>query len=415
MLVTDQTNSQNRFNELAQALKHESNSISGRLWVAYSGGIDSTVLLHAANEALRSDRLGAIHVNHGLSPNADRWEAHCSNIADSLGIRFESRSVLLRGNKEAAGRRARLRIFSELLSHDDVIVAGHHRDDEIESLAWQSDTGRAMVGIAKRLALGTGYLLRPMLDLSRADIAAIAEGKKLDWIEDESNMDLSLSRNRLRHLDLPKLREEFSNYDSVLFNRKLPSLKDIPQRPLEITVENTDRVVVRSWLHAYGITPKERVVVEIVRQMVARPDADMSIRVSPFAFVGRHAGKLHLIKNPRHFVPSSITVCGPKSIHFEYGVLRWAASNGGLPNNVKLSVRHRSGGEQITMDGKKTRLSEWFRLQRVSPWERSAWPLLFGEDELIAVPGLGVDDHVRVNNGWFPCWCRSDEDDSTEN
>lgn len=401
--------SRERFSLLIDRLQIETGlKKDSRLWIAFSGGVDSTILLHAACVAFERARLGVIHVNHGLSPHAHAWENRCKETAVSLGIEYKTRSVQLQGNVEAAGRRERLRLFGELLDEHDVIVSGHHRDDEIESLLWQLSTGRALVGIAEWIELAKGRLFRPMLSLHRAEILAIAKAQKLTWIEDESNKDLSFSRNSLRHEIIPKLRLASAGFEHDLFRLKVPALEALARKPIQLDDARLEPLKVRAWLHAYGITPKESAVREVIRQSSAKEDANVVVRVSHNASVRRYKQKLYVVYEHSLDERDSMIVADFRNIPFDFGVLNWTQGHAGLNEKQTLGIRQRQGGERLTIDGRRLKLNEWFREQCVPPWERDVWPLFYRDEELVAVAGLGVSDHVRVADGWIPAWSRID-------
>lgn len=180
-----------------------------RLVVGLSGGIDSVVLLHALT-GLRRDGLAALHVHHGLSPHADAWADFCAAFAGGLGVPFECVRVTVERNTpdglEAAARRARHAVFARAAA--DWIVLAHHRDDQAETLLFNLLRGAGLKGAAA-MQEASGRLLRPLLEVGRAEIAAYAQARRLAWIEDESNADIRHSRNFLRHRILKPLAQRF--------------------------------------------------------------------------------------------------------------------------------------------------------------------------------------------------------------
>lgn len=183
-----------------------------RLTVALSGGLDSSVLLYAlaALKVARKLDLSALHVHHGLSPNADAWAAHCSHMCATLGVPLEVERVdVERGSRdgpEAAARRARHDAFARTTA--DWIVLAHHRDDQSETLLFNLLRGTGLRG-ACAMGETNGRLLRPLLGVGRDAIAAYASEVGLTWVEDESNADTAYSRNFLRHQTLADLEARF--------------------------------------------------------------------------------------------------------------------------------------------------------------------------------------------------------------
>lgn len=181
-----------------------------RLAVGLSGGVDSVVLLHALATLRPVAALAAVHVHHGLSPQADRWAAFCGAFAQRLGVAFVcARVEVERGSAdglEAAARRARHGVFADIDA--DWIVLAHHRDDQAETLLFNLLRGTGLAGAAAMRAQ-RGKLLRPLLDSGRAEIEAYAVAHGLDWVEDESNRDTRHTRNFLRHRILAPLTQRF--------------------------------------------------------------------------------------------------------------------------------------------------------------------------------------------------------------
>lgn len=181
--------------------------------IAFSGGLDSTVLLHllahlATTESLPA--LSAIHVHHGLQAVADAWPQHCRSVCASLGVPLQIVRVQVQpgASLERAARDARYHAFTEVTRPDDVLLTAQHRDDQAETLLFRLLRGagvRGLSGMPRQRPLGEGHLLRPLLDVTRAELEAYANEHGLSWIEDPSNEDRQYSRNYLRHQVFPAL------------------------------------------------------------------------------------------------------------------------------------------------------------------------------------------------------------------
>jgi len=192
-----------------------------RVRVALSGGCDSVVLAHVLCRLGLSGRLDAIHIHHGLSPNADAWAAFCADYCRELGILLHIRHVdvaLDAGDGlEAAARKARYAAFAE--QPDACLALAQHRGDQAETVILNLLRGAGVLGAAAMLPehrRGPLRLLRPLLSETRADIETYAENNGLRWITDESNDDTALNRNFLRHRALPLIRERFPAAESAL-------------------------------------------------------------------------------------------------------------------------------------------------------------------------------------------------------
>jgi len=184
-----------------------------RVVAALSGGVDSVVLLHILNAALPGYgcTLAALHVHHGLSPNADAWQRFCADLCADWRIPFAVARVDVPDRSglglEAAARQARHRVFQA--ADADWVALAHHRGDQAETLLFNLLRGCGVAGAAAMAHASDHRLLRPLLDVPRADIVAYANERKLRWIEDESNVDTRYSRNFLRHDVLTLLASRF--------------------------------------------------------------------------------------------------------------------------------------------------------------------------------------------------------------
>jgi tRNA(Ile)-lysidine synthase len=191
-----------------------------RLWVGLSGGCDSVVLLHVLSR-LGFGEIAAIHVHHGLSPNADAWAAFCDGYCERLGIPLTIRHVTVDASSglglEAAARAARYAAFAEC-SGDGLLLA-QHRGDQAETVLFNLLRGTGVTGAAGmpvERRFGKLRLLRPLLDVSRAEIEGYATAEGLAWINDESNADTSLTRNFLRHETLAAISQRFPSAEASL-------------------------------------------------------------------------------------------------------------------------------------------------------------------------------------------------------
>ncbi len=183
--------------------------------------MDSSVLLHLLVEAGFKPQL--IHINHGLSPQAERWAAHAKQKAEYYQLACEVRCLSSRPSKgeslEAWARTARYEIFAECLREGGTLVLAHHLDDQAETFLLQGLRGAGPKGLSSmaiKKPFGKGFLFRPLLSLSREELQAYAVVHQLSWVEDESNQNLKFKRNVLRHEILPLLKTHFPGCLSTL-------------------------------------------------------------------------------------------------------------------------------------------------------------------------------------------------------
>ncbi len=195
--------------------------------IAYSGGLDSTVLLDGAVRVAGAGRCVALHVHHGLSPNADRWLTHCEASAQALGVRFDAERVRVRRDSgeslEAAAREVRYRALDAMCARQGAAVLwlAHHADDQAETVLLQLLRGAGVAGLAamapQRIDESTAVpRVRPCLPLLRAQLERYAHLRGLRWIEDESNADTRYARNALRHDVMPSLATRFPGFRDAL-------------------------------------------------------------------------------------------------------------------------------------------------------------------------------------------------------
>ena len=175
-------------------------------YIAFSGGLDSTVLLHLLAEHARqtsAPALRALHIHHGLQSAADAWPAHCQAICDKLGIELQVIYVQVSSSAslEQAARDARYAAFEQILAPGEILFTAHHRDDQAETLLLRLLRGAGLRGLAAMPAqrrLGQGSLVRPLLGTSRQQLHDYAHANELVWIEDPTNVDTTFDRNYLR-------------------------------------------------------------------------------------------------------------------------------------------------------------------------------------------------------------------------
>ena len=380
-----------------------------RLAAGLSGGIDSVVLLHVLH-ALQPQlgyRLSAIHVNHGISPNADGWEkfcfAFCSDVGVSLKI-FRVKIYKKEHGLEAAAREARRAALSK--GKVDAIALAHHLDDQAETVLLNLLRGAGVEGaggMQARGRLGGKLLLRPLLAVTRAEIAAYAAENRLGWIEDESNADTALTRNFLRHRVGPLLELRFPRWREALARAA---------RHFSGARVDANKLL-RGWLKEKGLrAPSEAKLREMLKQMSAGRGAI------------EHEGKvLRLYRDDAFIAKKKVQKqFKPQTWHGQArlelpelgGELRFRKARGkGIDRKRlaggKVEVRLRAGGERLRLEARRPRrtLKNLFQETGVPPWERERLPLLFCGDDLVWAPLLGIDAGWRAAKraaGIIPEW-----------
>tara|TARA_B000000475_G_scaffold95848_2_gene77825 strand:+ start:161 stop:1117 length:957 start_codon:yes stop_codon:yes gene_type:complete len=200
--------------------------ISKNIFIAYSGGSDSTALIHLLSSIKvdKNTKVKAIHINHNLSENSLLWERHCREKCSKLGIDLIVESVEIKsdgGGLEAASRKVRYKIFERLLDKDDQILLGHHSDDVAETLFMRLLRGTGpdgMEGPKLKRFLGQGVLVRPFLGVSKKEILDYLKKHNIDYIQDDSNLSNDFDRNYLRNEIFPMLEKKWNNFPNRVSN-----------------------------------------------------------------------------------------------------------------------------------------------------------------------------------------------------
>lgn len=420
---------------------------AGRICVALSGGADSVALLHALAELRASSpqlELSALHVHHGISPNADAWAAFCVARCRDLDIPIQLLRVEVdrssREGLEAAARRVRYAAFAQVDA--DWLALAQHRDDQAETLLLNLLRGSGVSGLAampeeRPLTGGIATLARPLLSLPRAVIVDWLRARNLSWIEDESNDDVRLRRNFLRREVLPLMACSFPDPGAALA-RAANHLGENQLLAAEIAQEDAQVAVVdgalclttlarlsvsrranlmRHWLQAHGARmPDARYLAEILRQL-ATSAAD---RAPAFRVDGLHLqatrGRLHCL--PAAAAAESVRIWQHEpSLDWQGGQVRFAVTTGhGLSQQAlagtRLELRVRRGGEVLQPDPRRPRraLKKLLQEAGLPLWQRAMLPLLWSDDRLVWVAGIGCDAAVRAapgEAGWLPDWLAS--------
>jgi len=407
--------------------------------VAFSGGLDSTVLLHLLARLARRQALpalSAVHIHHGLQAVAEDWPAHCQQICAELGVPLQVKYVQVAAGAslERAAREARYVAFSEALGAGELLLTAQHRDDQAETLLFRLLRGagvRGLAGMPASRPLGRGQLLRPLLAVSRVELAAYAQAQGLSWVEDPSNTDTHYARNYLRQCVLPLLTARWPQASTSLARsaahlgeahgllnelaeldlaaaQQTPSgfawlrLPSLALAPLQALSPARQRNALRHWLSPLTTLPDSNHWAgwENLR--------DAGIAATPIWRLGqgelhRADGRLWWLAGPWLNTPS----VPPSGLSLELGT---AGSVGGssewlqLPDNGwvqlriqpgasvpmdELRVRYRQGGEVLQLAQRGHRqLKRLLNERGVPSMLRARLPLLYRGDRLIGVANL---------------------------
>lgn len=407
-----------------------------QLLVGFSGGLDSTVLLHRLKcwrDREPDVQLRAIHIHHGLSPRAEEWVAHCETLCEAWAIPLIVERVTLADEGlgiEAQARKARYTAFAGVLLPGEALVTAQHLDDQCETFLLALKRGSGPAGLSAMPArsdfAGT-QLLRPLLGETRASLEAWAREHQLSWIEDESNRDDSYDRNFLRLRVLPLLSERWPHFadatarsamlcaeqESLLDELLSEELSDLISEdgalaiaPLEAISPARRAALLRRWLATHHAAMPSRAMLSRIWDEVAqaREDASPCVHLSGYE-VRRYKGKLWWVK----YSPSLTDV-----------VLHWTSPEAPLilprdtgsvslmpTGHVRLpkpgepvSVRFKAGGllHIVGRNGGR-KLKKIWQEYNVPPWLRDTTPLLFYGETLIAAAGVFITEEGWTEEG----------------
>ncbi len=416
--------------------------------VGLSGGVDSVVLLHllARLASSHSWKLSALHVHHGISPHADEWASFCGRFCTALGIPFRVEHVNIRPVRHMGIEAAARQLRHEALSNQpvDFIALAHHQDDQAETLLLQLLRGAGVAGLAAMPPVKPGgaargdvprpTLLRPLLETSRAELAAYAGAQGLEWVEDESNADERYPRNFLRHRAIPLLEQRFKGVRRTLARSarhfaEADALLDALAEQDALTEQDGERAfdgdtlsaarlagldalraknLLRWFLHQRNaLMPDASRLEEMLRQMVAaRQDAQACVGWGRWE-LRRYRGRVHVCTRQDEPEPGLLVRWrGEAVLPWAGGLLRFLPASGEGASAEKLagasvSIRPRERDDTLRPDAARPARSLRYLFQEhgIPPWQRAGWPLLYCGARLVAVPGIAVDCDWRAAAG----------------
>ena len=417
-----------------------------RYWIAFSGGLDSSVLLHLLSRLphLPAER-AALHIHHGIHPDADEWAVESQRRACALGIDCQIRRVSLPQQSgeslEALAREARYRALGELLAPGEIVLTAQHADDQAETLLLQLLRGSGPQGLAAMpllTPLARGWLARPLLACSQAELLAYAEAEGVRWIEDSSNRDLRFDRNFLRHQVIPLLRQRYPGLPHTLSRsarhcaEATSLLKQLAQQDLEacragerLRIEALEQLPVarqrnllRHWIASRNLPlPGHRGLQRILDEVLcAHPHRDPLVRWAG-GEVRRFRQWLYAFPPLPSAVPYRLPWNGEERLALPHGMghLSLRRAPGGIDPRqwqaARIEVRSRRGGERCRPPGDLHHrpLKQLYQEWAVPPWERPLIPLLYLNDQLAAIAGYWVCSEfstVDQEPGLIPCWKR---------
>ena len=413
---------------------HQAQASNASYVIAFSGGVDSHVLLHlfANLRTIYPIQLKAIHINHSLSPNADYWTRHCEKICAELAVDFYTETIQAKPkageSPEAAARRGRYGVFEKFLNARDILVTAHHQDDQAETVMLQLLRGagpKGLAGMPKMKVFHHAQLARPLLSHARAEIEKYAEENHLSWITDESNANTHYTRNYIRHDLLPLIAERWPSVGKTLA-RTAQHCAEMQMLLEEMAEEDLQRVwhpeaQTLSVSKLLSLTPaRQRQVLRLWLETLNYPmpstaklfqiQTDMlGAKIDKTPCVAWAHVELRRYQDVLYAMPALV----PHDAHLSYtwdwrqplilpevGVLQTVERQGsGLnPDIAPVLVKYRDQGETCRLPGRECHhsLKKLLQTWQVPTWERARLPLIYAGERLIAIPGYFMDEAYTV-------------------
>lgn len=419
-----------------------------RCLVAFSGGLDSHVLLLAAHAActIRNMPIEAIHVHHGLHADADAWSQHCRSVCANLQVSVQCHRVSVEHSGEgleAAAREARYAVFESLLAAGDCLLMAHHLDDQVETFFLRLMRGagsRGLSGMPARRSLGQGILCRPLLDMPRTGLHEIGRALQLDWIEDDSNRDLRFDRNFLRGEVLPSLERRWPEYrrvvesalswqsessalndDLALIDWQAHEHEQMPWGPslcidLLMAMPLARRKnLLRFWCRRYtGAAPGDAWLEQAQDAVIAARDDAQPVLPWQNLLLRRYNGRLYLcpVLEMDAVTESGFDWAEGGELPLALGKLRWQRCDSAVKGSIRGLKNPRIGSRdeverlRPSGDSHSRSLKKFLQAQNIPPWIRPSLPMLFDGAELVAIPGLCVCEGFegREGDAWRLDW-----------
>lgn len=414
--------------------------------IAYSGGIDSHVLLHLCHVAGLSVR--AVHIHHGLQTEADFWDRHCAEVCSKLDIAYKCIHVDADPgpgeSPEDAARNARYRALENELRRGEVLLTAHHQDDQAETLLLQLMRGAGPAGLASMpeiKSFGHGYLARPLLGFSQQLLTAYAEQHQLAWVDDPSNADTSFDRNFIRKQVMPRLMQNWPDA-----NQAISQAASLQQNSLEVieAMAATDLAavstqqhnslsisklsqlsevrqynVLRYWINAAGYDkPRRNILQEVIASVLPAAEDTTPLVLWGSTEIRRYQDTLYILQALNsHEIHHVYTWDGEQPLHIETLNLELSlkqAAGKGLKQDAvarTMTVRFRQGGEQLRPHGRQHThsLKKLMQEAGIPPWQRYRIPLIYIDHQLACVCGYWIAESFSVSTeqqGWNPV-CQS--------
>ncbi len=431
-------------------------TLSLEIIIALSGGLDSSALLHAAVNLLQSGKithLSAAHVNHGLQPQADDWQAHCQKICNHYQIPLLSKAFDLANQgktSEADARETRYQFFEQCIKKDQLLLLAHHSDDQAETTLFRLCRGtgiHGMAGIPQVRKFSQGFILRPWLEFSRDELSEYATESQIEWVDDPSNHSNLYSRNFIRNEVIPLLRSKWLTVPKSIaqFSRiardQIEILDEVAEQDqLSIETETgvldilalanlshaRQRNLLHFWVKKYASqSPSTAEIDEVIKQLYLSNPSQLnnkkSIKVRAGGGWVRSFDRqlfYYLTDEPAAIQQNTVWQDINRNLRLDNGLIigtksaRDSMDNSDsenpvttqnlpvrLPNDLEVvSVRPRIGGELAQPEYRKhsAELKKIYQELRIPGWKRKWLPIIYYNDQLVAVPGVFSNKNMQT-------------------
>lgn len=398
-----------------------------RYLVAYSGGLDSHVLLHLCARFAKLP-VRAVYIHHGLQAAADQWSEHCAEVCEALQIPFKTIHVdagkRSGESPEETARKARYAALYAELKAGDCLLTAHHQDDQSETVLLQLFRGAGVAGLAAMpavRAVGHAFHARPMLSFSRAEVHEYAQKHDLKWVEDPSNVNIDFDRNLLRQNIIPIIKKRWLQLGdslSKMASQQQDALEIIEamaaidlasivtQKSYIIDIARLTKLsrarqlnVLRSWIHQCAQdAPTANVLHQVIESVLPAAD-DASPQVCwGDSEIHRYQEQLYCLQRIEHdasarfdWKPKEKPVIVNSGIELQAEQLRKQGLKPELLDKT-LKIAFRQGGEKISPAGRGNThsLKKLMQEAGIPPWQRCRIPLIYLGDELVCVYGYWV-------------------------
>ncbi|MFP3014334.1 MAG: tRNA lysidine(34) synthetase TilS [Arsenophonus sp.] len=414
---------------------------SRRILVGFSGGLDSTVLLHTLvilrQTTIQNLNIRAVYINHGLNDKSDDWAVHCQKVCLNLQVEFYLHNIYISRTKngiEATAREARYRAFREMLLPKEIIVIAQHLNDQAETFLLRLKRGSGPLGLsamAISIQFYDTYLVRPLLSFSRQQLFFYAKRKSLSWIEDDSNKDHRYDRNFLRLIIMPHFNKRWPHFlqsvsrsatlcaeqedllDELLHDylyQLVTTKGSLKIHTLESYSEMKRNAILRRWLSIHNILMPSRAQLKQIWDNVicAKQDANPQFVLSNKNVIRRFKQQLWIVPQFNNLTEICLTWHIPEVIKLPDNLGSLMISD--ISDNIKgfraplqnenVTVRFGLKGNIKIIGRQHSRRSKklWQELG-VPPWLRDRTPLIFYNDELIAAIGVFITESGRCIYG----------------